>query len=208
MKAVIGRAAFLAAALLLAAGGTARAGSFEVKVPFPFVVNGQQLPAGQYRLVRDGDSVVLIRGEKLHMPAMYVSTMPAAGRDPAGDQPALTFVKHQDQYLLTDIRESGQELAAVQSTPPSPAHAKHSTGTHATRGVVKSIDDATLVITPSGKNHADMTFAMNASTERSGTIAAGTSVSVRYRDDAKMHVATAVRVDPANPKTAAHATTK
>jgi hypothetical protein len=62
---------------------------------------------------------------------------------------------------------------------------------------VKSVDDTTLVITRATGNHADMTFTLNESTHREGTIASDTAVSVRYRDEGKMHVATAVQAEPA-----------
>jgi hypothetical protein len=65
------------------------------------------------------------------------------------------------------------------------------------RGVVKSIDDETLVVTQSGRKHAEMTFALNASTERTGTIAPGTAVSIRYREEGKAHVATAIQAESA-----------
>ena len=84
-----------------------------------------------------------------------------------------------------------------QTAPPAKHAATKSAATHATAGVVKSIDDSTLVITRSGKNAGEMTLAVNASTQRKGTIAAGTPVSVRYHDDGAMHVATAITAQPA-----------
>lgn len=63
--------------------------------------------------------------------------------------------------------------------------------THATRGTVKSIDASTLVIVriaPRG----EMTFAVGPSTHFEGDIVAGSTVSVRYREEGKRHVATAV----------------
>ena len=73
--------------------------------------------------------------------------------------------------------------------------------THATRGVVKSVDDSTLVITKSGKKPEDMTFTLNANTHQEGAVAAGAPVSVRYHEDGKTHVATAVSVE--QPKSSA-----
>jgi len=99
----------MAAALLIFAGGTARAAVVEVKVPFPFVVQGHQLPAGQYRLERDAtnSSVVLIHGKKGNTATLFVLTTPAPGHDPDGDKPALTFTRYESQYRLADIWESG-----------------------------------------------------------------------------------------------------
>ena len=89
--------------------------------------------------------------------------------------------------------------AAQKSTAAKPA-AKASTATHATRGTVKSIDDSTLVITSTGKNHSDMTFTVNGSTQREGTIAAGTPVSVRYHEDGKTNIATAIHAETPKKK--------
>lgn len=100
-------------------------------------------------------------------------------------------------------------FAATQTKAQTLAGAKpastRAVGTHATRGVVKSVDASTLVITRTGPNHAEMTFALNASTHREGTIAVGAPVSVRYREDGKTNVATAVRVQPVKQQ-AAHTT--
>ncbi|HET7696658.1 MAG TPA: hypothetical protein VFK57_13170 [Vicinamibacterales bacterium] len=84
--------------------------------------------------------------------------------------------------------------APVQKGAAKPAQ-KASVATHATRGTVKSVDDKTLVITRAGRNHSDMTFAVNGATQKDGTIAAGAPVSVRYREDGKTNVATAIRVE-------------
>ena len=83
-----------------------------------------------------------------------------------------------------------------QTVPPA-KHAAKSAATHSTAGVVKSMDDSTLVITRSGKNAGEMTLSLNTSTQRKGTIAVGTPVSVRYHDDGAMHVATAITAQPA-----------
>jgi hypothetical protein len=97
-------------------------------------------------------------------------------------------------------------FAATQAAAQTPSAAKHGArpvaATHAMKGVVKSIGDKTLVLTRSGGTHAEMTFALNASTHRDGNIAAGTAVSVRYREEGKTNVATAIRVQAAKQQTA------
>jgi hypothetical protein len=102
------RTTLVAAALLAFAGGPATAAVVDVKVPFPFVVQGHQFPAGQYHVQRDelDPSVVLIRGDKGNTATMFVLTRPAAGHDPVGDRPALTFTRHENQYRLADVWES------------------------------------------------------------------------------------------------------
>jgi hypothetical protein len=97
---------------------------------------------------------------------------------------------------LSLVPSAGFAAPAAQKAKPA-AKASASAATHATRGTVKSIDDSTLVITRSGKNHSDMTFTVNGSTQREGTIAAGTAVSVRYREDGKTNVATAIHAETA-----------
>ena len=64
---------------------------------------------------------------------------------------------------------------------------------HATRGTVKSINATTLVITRPGKS--DMTFELDPSLHREGTIDVGTMVSVRYHEEGARHIATAIAVD-------------
>ena len=122
MWSVMKKAALLAAGFLVFAGGTARAEVLDVKVPFPFVVRGQTLPPGEYRLERDstGSAAVLIRGEKGIKVNMFVMTMPAAGHAPSGDEPVLTFDRQENQYQLTDIWNSGQgrEIVAHRQSAP------------------------------------------------------------------------------------------
>ena len=65
-------------------------GTITVKVPFPFVVDHQEFPAGQYdvREVENAGTVLSIEGAN-HKLASFVLTMNAGGDDPAGDcQPA------------------------------------------------------------------------------------------------------------------------
>jgi len=82
---------------------------------------------------------------------------------------------------------------ATAATPAKPAAAAAS---HSVKGVVKSIDASSLVITKSGK---DMTFTLNADTKRDGAPAAGSPVSVRYRTEGSTMVATAVTAQAAKP---------
>lgn len=65
---------------------------------------------------------------------------------------------------------------------------------HATKGVVKSVDVTTLVITRSPRNGREMTFVLNPSTERDGNVTVGSTVEVRYRSEARRQVATVISV--------------
>lgn len=62
---------------------------------------------------------------------------------------------------------------------------------HAVRGIVKSVNDSSLVIIAS-RRRGEMTFVLGPGTEREGTIAVGSTVSIRYRPEGSTLVATAV----------------
>ena len=114
MQSMMRNAALVAGAILLCAGGTARASTtnvLDVSVPFPFVVNGKSFPAGKYMIQRDdaSSSVLLIRGEGHNHTAAFVSTMVDGGHDPAGSRPALTFMRDENEYRLATVWESGSE---------------------------------------------------------------------------------------------------
>ena len=113
MWSILKRSAALAAAFLVFNGAAARAATVEVKVAFPFVVHGQTLPAGRYLVEEQGSAGVLIRGENRNHADMFVLTIPAAGHDPAGEKPALTFKRHETQYRLSGIWESGTDGRAI-----------------------------------------------------------------------------------------------
>jgi hypothetical protein len=92
--------------------------------------------------------------------------------------------------------------APVTKTAPKPKPVAAPT-VHATKGVVKSIDETTLVITKTASKGPETTFALNASTQRQGTIAAGSMVDVRYQTEGKTKVATAVTVQDVKQPAAA-----
>ena len=99
------------------------------------------------------------------------------------------------------ILRDGQYRAQQGQKMPATKHvATHAVPTHATKGVVKSVDANTLVITRKGKTGGDMTFALNTTTHLQGTVAVGTAVDVRYREDGKTYVATAVTAQPSKPQ--------
>lgn len=98
---------------------------------------------------------------------------------------------------------SAQKPATAQTQPAPRKASSASASSHATTGVVKSVDASTLVISRSG--HHDMAFKLDPAAEREGAIDVGSSVSVRYREDGKTHVATAITARPA--KAAASHTT-
>ena len=103
---------------VLFAGSAAAASAQEViaKVPFPFVVSGETLPTGEYVVARldDGGDLIVIRGmHASQKAAVIVETTPAAGHDPAGRVPSLTFTHSGGQYELSTIWESRIEGLAL-----------------------------------------------------------------------------------------------
>jgi hypothetical protein len=205
--------AMATAALFVVAGGNAKAAEVDVRIPFSFVVQGHQFPAGQYRVEENQSdhSIVLIRSEYGKTAGMFVLTTPVADPDPAGDKPALTFSRYENQYRLDDIWDAsgqGREINASRAQKQTaPKHAAPAP-THSTQGVVKSMDADKFVITRNDTAHSEMTFMMNPSTHKEGTMAVGSSVSVRYRQEGNDYVATAVSVKQTKQQASAHAAPK
>jgi len=88
-------------------------------------------------------------------------------------------------------------FAANAQTTAAKHPAKAAGAHHTTTGVVKSIDANTLVITHPGKKGHDTTFKLDPSTHRDGTVDVGSTVSVTYREEGNMLVASALMARPA-----------
>jgi hypothetical protein len=105
--------------------------------------------------------------------------------------------------LLTALAIAGNSAASTPkkaaTTPAAKTPAASPAATHAVRGVVKSIDASSLVITRSGHKAQLLSFVLNPSTAREGTVDVGSTVAVRYRNDGKALLATAVAVQPTPP---------
>jgi hypothetical protein len=65
---------------------------------------------------------------------------------------------------------------------------------HATRGVVKAISATTLVVSRP-RNRGDITFKLSPAVHLEGAPEVGATISVRYRDQGRDHVATAISVE-------------
>jgi hypothetical protein len=91
---------------------------------------------------------------------------------------------------LAIVPAVGSAQTTGQAKPAAKSASK--TASHATTGVVKSISDTSLVISKPGKTGSDMTFDVNSSTHKDGTIEVGVPVSVRYTEQGTMKVATAI----------------
>ncbi len=105
--------------------------------------------------------------------------------------------------LATSGAAFAQASKPASNNAAKPAAAKPAAAaTHSVQGVVKSVDASSLVITKSGKKGGDMTFKLDPSTQKDGSIATGSAVSVRYRMDGSSMVATAVNAEASHSKTA------
>jgi hypothetical protein len=98
-------------------------------------------------------------------------------------------------------------LAAQTKTagaPPakSTTHKTETAATHSAKGVVKSMDATSLVVTEKGK---DVSYVLDASTKKEGDPAVGSNVTVMYKTEGTQHVATDVKAAAAKP---AHSSTK
>jgi len=95
-------------------------------------------------------------------------------------------------FAQTSTSSSKPAAKPAAAAPAKPAAASM----HSVQGVVKSVDASSLVITPAGKKGGEMKFALDSATQREGTLAAGTTVSVRYHTDGGTNTATAVNAQP------------
>jgi hypothetical protein len=94
------------------------------------------------------------------------------------------------------------QTSSAQAPPPAkapagkarPAAKTPSAAVHSARGVVKSMDASSLVITQkSGKTTKEMSFVLDNSTQKEGEVAVGTPVQVTYHNAAKQHIASAIK---------------
>ena len=91
--------------------------------------------------------------------------------------------------------------AATTTKTKAKSDSKPAAGTvYSAKGVVKSLDASTLVLTEKSskkKKSHDVHFVVDASTQKDANIAAGSTVQVKYHNDAKKHVATEIRAGSA-----------
>ena len=112
------KSAVLAAAFVGVFVGSARAQeTIVVNVPFSFAVHGEQFPAGRYDVITK-EQIVTIRGVD-NRAGVFAIAIPADGRDPAGSLPALVFVRHENEYQLSQIWERSDEGFALTNAAAS-----------------------------------------------------------------------------------------
>ena len=133
------KSAVLAAAFVGLFAGSARAQeTVVVNVPFSFAVRGEEFPAGRYDVTTE-EGMVTIRGIN-NRAEIVTMTLPASGRDPAGQLPALVFVRHADEYQLSQVWETSDDGFAIPEPSPS----------HRTKGKPIAAATPAVVIVPTG----------------------------------------------------------
>lgn len=102
---------------------------------------------------------------------------------------------------------AAQTKPATAPAAKSTAKKAESGATHTAKGVVKSMDATSLVVTEKGK---DVSYVLDASTKKEGDPAVGSNVTVMYKTEGTQHVATEVKASAAKPAKAkpAHAAKK
>jgi hypothetical protein len=114
---LITKSSVLVAVFLAMGVGSARAQEMVVaKIPFPFVITGKEFPAGRYAFSTDDHNVLLIRSAD-DRSERFAIVHAAAGRDPAGSEPALVFIHYENEYLLSQIWESDTDGLALAKEP-------------------------------------------------------------------------------------------
>jgi hypothetical protein len=95
---------------------------------------------------------------------------------------------------ITSLALAANTSIGLAASAPKTATAA---ATHAVRGTVKSISTFFIVaVTGSEKKPREMTFMLAPETERAGNLSIGAIVSIRYRLDGHVLVATAVSAEP------------
>jgi hypothetical protein len=89
----------------------------------------------------------------------------------------------------------GGQHSKVKSNPPAEPPAKTTQpATHFTQGTIASISANQMVITKKVRGKTEQaSFTLNSQTQRNGSLAVGTRVSVQYREDKGQKIAAAVR---------------
>lgn len=96
--------------------------------------------------------------------------------------------------LCAAVLASQQDTKASPNPPAAPQAKTAQPATHFTQGTITSIDANQMVLTKKVRGKTEqMSFAINSQTQRIGNLAAGTRVSVQYRESDSQNVAAAVR---------------
>ena len=103
MRAVLMSSVVAVVTLAAAVAQAAPVNMQEVKVPFSFTVNGQELPAGTYTVQHDdalGTGTLFLKGEKA---STFVMTAPIDGNPNSAEEASFVFAKDGNSYRLTQV---------------------------------------------------------------------------------------------------------
>jgi len=107
---------FVLSSLVFAANAHAQTMTFKARVPFPFVIGNQTLPAGTYQVQRllgrptEGDQIgmIVIRGtERGVYKAVVTELAPQPDESRAGSQ--LVFANRGGQHYLSEVHLQGEK---------------------------------------------------------------------------------------------------
>jgi hypothetical protein len=119
MKSIVTRVSMIvvgAAAVLAASAGLAQASdSVTAKIPFAFVVNGTQLPAGDYVVSRAAQTPELIEISTTDGRRVALVLSQRSGDEDVKLQPRLEFERVGKQFYLSEVtlgRGNSREIAA------------------------------------------------------------------------------------------------
>jgi hypothetical protein len=133
----------LAAVFLGTFAGSARAQEqIDVKVPFSFSVHGREFPAGRYAVSNEHGAIEVLGIDKPSV--IFTLTIPTTGFDPAGSEPALVFIHHENDYLLSQVWESSTEGFALLARPVASRRAQ-------AQPVSPVFEDTIVVVAANGK---------------------------------------------------------
>jgi hypothetical protein len=123
MKTLMTRAPLMALAVAGLLGAGVRAASADetivAKIPFPFVVRGMEMPAGDYTITRDPANLELIIISRTHGPSLtFVLTNPGDD-DGSNAQPQLEFERVGKVVYLTQVTLGGGDVRDIPVPPAS-----------------------------------------------------------------------------------------
>jgi hypothetical protein len=105
---IIRKTSVLAAVMVGVFVGSARADEgMHVRVPYPFLVAGQVMPAGQYSFSTTPGGSLLIRGIGATKAAIFTHTVTLGSHDPAGNVPSVVLQRYENQFRLAQVWENG-----------------------------------------------------------------------------------------------------
>jgi hypothetical protein len=103
-------------------------------------------------------------------------------------------MRHIARTLVLVVALAAAGSAFANAAPQAAAAKKTTAASHTVKGTVKSLDTSTLVL--SRKKGPDMTFVVDNATTKQGSPAVGSDVSVRYHNEGKTMMATAITAQP------------